>query len=312
MQIIRKLKELKVIKSSVITLGSYDGLHIGHLNILKKTILHSKKMNSPSILITFDPHPKKILVPDNNDGFLLSSFEDKMDLIKKIGIDYVFIITFTKNFSKTTADTFMDDIIKKRFNPKAIIVGYNHHFGFNRTGDSDFLKNYCISNDIELEIVKPIENHSKIISSSYIRTLIRSGKVDSVKSFLGRSYGFNGIICKGSGRGSKLNFPTANILPIEKMQIMPESGVYFVSISIIGLELHGMCNFGTRPTFEEQDLIMEVNIFHKFSDDLYGKNIRIKFLKKIREEVTFTSSKELKNQLTKDKNLCLSLRKEYE
>ena len=312
MQIIRDLKLLNEIKSSVITLGSYDGLHIGHLDILKKTISLSKKYNFPSVLITFDPHPKKILVPNNKNGFLLTSFEYKMDLIKKAGVDYVFIILFNKKFSEITADNFMDNIIKKKLNPKAIVVGYNHHFGFNRSGNSDFLKKYCSSNDIKLQIVNPIEAQSKIVSSTYIRNLIRSGKVNSVKYFLGRFYGFKGVVQKGSGRGSKLNFPTANILPIEKMQLMPGKGVYFVSIRIIGLELYGMCNFGIRPTFQESDLIMEVNIFHKFSDDLYGKNIRINFLKKIREEVTFTSSKELINQLIKDKKLCLSLKKEYD
>ncbi len=312
MQIIRELKFLKAIKSSVITMGSYDGIHIAHLDILKRTISYSKKIKSPSVLITFDPHPKKILVPNHKDGFLLTSVEEKLDLLKMTGIDYVFIIKFNKKFSKLSPLVFMDDILKKRLNPEALVVGFNHHFGFNRSGDSEFLKNYCNSNNIKLKMVNQIKNQSNIISSTFIRNLIKSGNVDSVMPFLGRFYGFNGIICKGSGRGTKLKFPTANILPIERMQLMPGKGVYFVSISIIGLELYGMCNFGTRPTFEESNLVMEINIFHKFSNDLYGKNIRIKFLKKIREEMTFASSKTLKNQLIKDKELCLSLQKEYE
>tara|TARA_S200000501_G_scaffold116663_1_gene109631 strand:- start:1232 stop:2170 length:939 start_codon:yes stop_codon:yes gene_type:complete len=311
MLIIRKLEELEEIKSSVVTIGSYDGLHIGHLDILNKTISHSKKLKYPSILITFEPHPKQVLDPNINDGFLLSSFDDKMTLIKKAGIDFVFIITFNKKFSEMTAQKFLEGIIKKSFNPKAIVIGYNHHFGYNRTGNSQFLNEFCSRNNIILDIVNPVKSKGEIVSSSYIRTLIRSGKVNSVKYFLGRFYGYNGTICKGSGRGSKLDFPTANIISSEKMQIMPMKGVYFVSISIVGLELYGMCNFGSRPTFKENELIMEVNIFHKFGQDLYGKNIGIKFLVKIRDEVAFKSSGELKNQLIKDKSKCLSLQKKY-
>ncbi len=311
MKIIREIKGINSVNTSVITLGSYDGIHIGHLKILKKTISHSRTFKCPSLLITYEPHPKKVLYPNTKEGFLLSSFEEKMKIIEQTGIDYVFIISFDKKFSKLSAEDFMGKIIKKSINPKAIVVGQNHHFGFNRSGNSDFLLKYCSDNQIKLDIVNPVKNKKKIVSSTHIRELIKMGNVNYVKPFLGRFYSFSGTIIKGSGRGNKLKFPTANITPKEKFQLMPGKGVYFVSVSIIGLELYGMCNFGTRPTFEDNDLVMEVNIFHNFSNDLYGNDIMIKFLDKIRNEATFSSSKELKNQLYKDKDLCLSLQKKY-
>jgi len=311
MEIIKNIESVKNIKSCVITLGSFDGLHLGHLKILKKTISISKKYNIPSVLLTFNPHPKEILEPDNKDGFLLTSLKDKCPLISTMDISYLFIIPFNKNFSKITANNFLNNILKQKFNPKAIVIGYNHHFGFNRDGNPDFLKNYCELNKINLNIVGPEKINHVLISSTYIRNLIKNGKVKIVKNFLGRFYGFDVLVKKGSGRGAKLGFPTANLVPIEKKQQMPGTGVYFVKVRFIGLKLYGMCNFGIRPTFKEEDIIMEAHIFHKFDIDLYGKKIRIEFLERIREEIKFNSPNELQNQLMNDKEICLTLKKNY-
>ena len=202
MKIIRAIKGINCPNTSVITLGSYDGLHIGHLKILKKAIFHSKTFKCPTLLITYEPHPKKVLDPNTREGFLLSSFEEKMKIIEQTGIDYVFIISFDKKFSKLSAEDFMGSIIKESINPKAIVVGKNHHFGFNRSGNSDFLLKYCNDNQIKLDIVNPVKNNTKIVSSTHIRELIKMGNVNCVKPFLGRFYSFSGTIIKGSGRGT--------------------------------------------------------------------------------------------------------------
>jgi riboflavin kinase/FMN adenylyltransferase len=312
MEVIRSLDNFKPLQGSVLTIGSYDGIHRGHLEIISSIVHYGRARGLPSTLITFEPHPRHILERSNQKLPVLMRIEEKLDIIEKIGIEIVYVINFTDEFSKTTAVGFLDEIVVPFFNPKCIIVGYDHHFGNKREGGPDFLNRYCKEKSIEIEIVGPISDDGHNISSTRIRKLINDGFVRRANFELGSVYGFNAKVVKGAGRGKGLNFPTANVIPLHDDQLMPRSGVYFIRGRFIGQHAFGMCNFGVRPTFEEEDLVMEIHFFLEESSELYGKEIRVEFLERIRDEKKFPSPKDLVKQLNKDKQKCLELKGKYD
>ena len=312
MEIIDSLERLNPLRKSVLTLGSYDGIHRGHREILSSVVHHARARNLPSVLITFDPHPRHVLEKNKSILPMLMSIEEKLEIIREIGLQYIHIIKFTDEFSKTTAGEFLDNTIVPFFNPKYIIVGYDHHFGRDREGGPEFLTKYCLDNSINLEIIEPVSDDDNHISSTRIRNLIKNGYVRRANFELGSVYGFNAEVVKGAGRGKELSFPTANVIPLCENQLMPKSGVYFIRGRFIGHHAFGMCNFGVRPTFGESELVMEIHFFHNSTNDLYGKEIRVEFLERIRDEVKFPSSIDLINQLKRDKQKCLELKGKYE
>ena len=312
MEILNSLDNFKNLKASIVTIGSYDGIHRGHFGILTSVTNHANALSIPSVLVTFDPHPRHILDPSSDKLSLIMGLDQKLDIIESLGIDIVYLIDFTERFSKTTAKQFLNNIILPHFNPSFIIVGYNHHFGYKREGSPEFLKKYCNDHNIQIEIVPPVSDENTIISSSHIRQLIKSGYVRRANFELGSVFGVLGYVVHGAGRGKILGFPTANIVPVEKNQLMPRKGVYFIRGRIDGLPLYGMCNFGLRPTFNEEELVMEVNFFHGGLTDLYGKDIRIEFLERIRDEKRFPSPRKLKEQLLIDKKICQGIQEKYD
>ena len=312
MEIIRNLKEQNPLAASVLTIGSYDGIHRGHHDILSAVVNHAHARKIPSVLVTFDPHPRHILDPNADKLSLIMSLDQKMDIVHSLGIEIVYIINFTQAFSKTTAKYFLEQTIMPFFKPEYIIVGYDHHFGNNREGSPEFLGKFCSEKNIGLEVVQPVSDDGHHISSTRIRELIKDGFVRRANFELGAVFGFEAIVVKGAGRGKELKFPTANVIPMEKNQLMPKKGVYFIRGRIIGLQAFGMCNFGVRPTFNEEELVMEIHFFHDNLDDLYGKEIRVEFLERIRDEKKFPSSDKLIKQLKIDKLKCLELQAKYE
>tara|TARA_B100000900_G_scaffold407442_1_gene420168 strand:+ start:147 stop:1085 length:939 start_codon:yes stop_codon:yes gene_type:complete len=312
MEIIRSLKRLNPLQGSVLTLGSYDGIHRGHREILSSVVHHARAKSLPSVLITFDPHPRHVLEKNKAVLPMLMSVQEKLEIIEEIGLQYIHIIKFTAEFSNTPAGKFLDNIIIPFFNPKYIIVGYDHHFGKDREGGPEFLTKYCLDNSINLEIIEPVSHDNNHISSTRIRNLIKSGYVRRASFELGSVYGFYAKVVKGAGRGKELSFPTANVIPLCDNQLMPKTGVYLIRGRFIGHNAFGMCNFGVRPTFGESELVMEIHFFQDFKHDLYGKEIRVEFLERIRDEVKFPSSIDLINQLKRDKQKCLELKGKYE
>ena len=298
--------------NSVITIGSYDGIHRGHFHIVNRLQSIAHSTNTKSVVITFDPHPRHVINRGNDKIKLLMSLDRKIEIFKKLDIDILVILEFNEDFMKIKANEFMDNILIKYFNPNYIVAGSNHFFGFNRGGDSQFLIKFCNQAKIGLEIVNPINDGINTISSTNIRKLIENGYIRRANYELGSIYGFNAKVIHGSGRGKGLNFPTANLKPLEKKQLLPRNGVYFTMCIINGLNHYGMCNFGTRPTFEEDELVLEVHLFNGYSENLYDCNIWIEFLERIRSEKKFSSVKKLKEQLKNDKNKCLLLKDKYE
>ena len=312
MEIIRSLTDFKPLESSVLTIGSYDGIHRGHYEILSAVVNHAHARKTSSVIITFNPHPRHILENPLKKIPLLMSMEQKIKILKKIGIDFLYIIKFTKPFSITTPEDFLEKTVIPNFNPKYIIIGYDHHFGKNRKGNPEFLNSYCAERSIGVEVIKQVSDVGHNISSTRIRELIRDGYIRRANFELGSVYGFKAKVVRGSGRGKKLKFPTANVVPNYNNQLMPKPGVYFIRGRIIGLKAFGMCNFGTRPTFNEDNLIMEVHFFYDKLQNLYGKEIRVEFLERIRDEKKFPSPEQLVTQLKKDKKKCLELQGKYE
>ena len=312
MEIYKSLKEFSPLISSVITIGSYDGLHRGHFHVINrmKSIAHS--MKTVSVVLTFNPHPRFITDKKGLGLSLIMSMGKKIEIFRKLNIDKLIILEFNNSFMKINAETFMKNILVEYFNPKYIVAGSNHHFGYKQSGDKDFLKSYCKNNKIGLEIVKPLRDGNNIISSTSIRKLISNGFIRRANYELGSIFGFNAKVVHGAGRGKNMEFPTANLEPLEENQILPKKGVYLTRCIIDGLSHYGMCNFGTRPTFKERDLVLEVHLFDDYSKNLYDYRVWIEFLERIRSEKKFSSISGLKKQLYIDKRKCLELKDKYE
>ena len=310
MEVYKNLNSIPKSKSNVVTIGTFDGCHRGHQDIIKKVISTASSLGSKSVIITFDPHPRHVLQAESKLPILMH-IDKKLEIFESLHIDVAVIISFSSEFSRMNASTFLKNVIIENFNPHSIIVGYDHHFGFNRDGSPEFLKIFGEENGFEVQIVEPVSDESIIISSTHIRDLIKNGFVRRASFELGWVFGFKAKVVHGSGRGAELGFPTANFVPEEENQLVPANGVYFIRGRINGENLYGMCNLGVRPTFDETDFVMEVHFFDLNSKDIYGALIVVEFLERIRDEKRFPNPKELKNQLMKDKNTCINLIDKY-
>ena len=310
MEIYRELDKIPQFKDSVVTIGTFDGCHRGHQDIIKKVIYNSEINGSNSILVTFEPHPRHVLQPEVKLPILMH-IDRKLDFLKSFNLNAVVVVPFDEEFSKMTANDFLKNIILKQLNASKVIVGYDHHFGFNRDGSPDFLKDESTNSNFEVEIVDPISDQEMIISSTHIRQSIQNGFVRRASFELGWVFGFEAKVVTGSGRGKELGFPTANFIPIEKNQLIPANGVYCIRGRINGNSLYGMCNLGVRPTFDENEFVMEFHFFQNEVDDIYSKIITVEFLERVRDEKKFSNPKELIKQLEKDKEICMRLIQKY-
>ena len=311
MNIFTEIEKIKNCDDCVLTIGSYDGLHRGHQDIIKTLTTTAAAKSKKSALITFDPHPRHVL--DNNKKLsLIISMKQKIFLLEKLGIDILLVIPFTKEFSHMTAENFMDNVIMKYFSPSGVVIGYDHHFGYKREGSPEFLQEYANRRGINIDIINAVADDKVVISSTHIRDLISNGFVRRASFELGWVYGFYAKVVHGSGRGKDLEFPTANIVAIEKNQLMPKTGVYLARGRVNDDFIVGMCNFGTRPTFNERELVMEINFFTSSLDDIYNREIYIEFLERIRDEKKFDNPDQLVQQLHQDRKYCLELKKKYE
>lgn len=284
---------------NIATIGYFDGIHLGHKKILNELVGQAKKRNGESILITFWPHPRNILNPNTSVELLLSN-DDKHLFLKNIGIDYLYIIEFTKEFSKISAHSFVQNYIVKKLNVSKLIIGYNHSFGHKREGNFKFLQENIEKYNFEIQEVKKKEIDNKLkISSSSIRDEVRTGKVNVANKMLGYKYYITGEVIKGDGIGKKINYPTANILPINNSKVTPGNGVYVCQVNFDNKNLQGMLNIGKRPTVNGKERRIELHIFD-FNTNIYGKNVKISLITKIRDEIKFNNLNQLKDQLKKD------------
>ena len=290
---------------NIATIGSFDGIHIGHKKILQTLTKIAKKNNGKSILITFWPHPRYVL-KKNNDFKLLTSLDEKIKLFEKNKIDILYIVDFSLKFSKVSANKFIENILLEKLKINCLLIGYNNNFGRNREGNIRYLEENKKKFDIDI-ISIPKQSVDKIsISSTKIREYLNNGKISSANRLLGRKYSINGKIVKGNGIGRKINFPTANIEIDEPKKLLPKSGVYAVKVILNKKIYLGMLNIGYNPTIKNEKKSIEVNIF-EFSEDIYNNKISINFIRRIRNEKKFKNLNELKKQLIKDKKKVKSI-----
>ena len=296
-----KSNTIKIPKSNfnIATIGSFDGIHLGHKKILQTITKAAKKNNGKSILITFWPHPRYVL-KKNNDFKLLTSLDEKIKIFEENKIDILYVIDFSISFSKVSANNFVKNILLDKLKTNCILIGYNNNFGRNRKGNIKYLEEN--KNIFDIDIISiPKQSVDKIsISSTKIREYLNNGKIKSANQLLGREYSINGKVVRGNGIGRKINFPTANIEIDESKKLLPKNGVYAVEVLLNKKTYLGMLNIGYNPTIKNEKKTIEVNIF-KFSEDIYNNKISISFIKRIRNEKKFKNLNELKKQLIIDK-----------
>ena len=295
--------------NSIVSIGSFDGVHLAHKKIFDKMNALKKQKNNKNIVITFNPHPKLVLQNKNTQKkYLLTKLEDKINLIENYGIDILFIISFTKKTALITAENFLDKIIKC-FKPIHFVIGYNHSFGHKRKGNIDFIRLYSKKRFKVHLIKKQIIFNEESISSTKIRNYISKGKIDNANILLGREYSLRGFIVKGQGVGRTINFPTINIKALDNSQLIPSKGVYFVKVKLENNLYSGMCNIGFKPTLtNSKEESIEVHIFSVGIDrNFYKKEVEVFFVKYLRNERKFKNLDFLRRQLKKDKQNCLSI-----
>lgn len=303
MEIIRSLNN-NYKEKSVVTIGTFDGVHIGHQKIIERLITTAKDDHLKSVILTFFPHPRMVLQKDS-DIKLINTIDERIQIFETLGLDYLFIKTFTKEFSRLTAEEFVVDVLVKELNVKKIIIGYDHHFGRNRTANIDDLKYYGELYDFEVEEISAQDINEVSVSSTKIRNALSHGNIETVNAFLGYNFMLNGTVVKGKGIGNTIGFPTANISIKETYKLIPKRGVYIVKMNYDDKIVYGMMNIGTNPTVNKSDhQSIEVHFFN-FDSSIYDKYLKIEILYRIRDEQKFDSMDSLKDQISRDKETAI-------
>lgn len=287
---------------SVVTIGTFDGMHLGHRAILKRVVETAKKENLDSVVLTFFPHPRMVL-QQNSDIKLLNTIEERSELLEKTGLDHLVIHPFTHAFSRLTALEYVRDILVNSLKAKKIIIGYDHRFGRNRNADIEDLKEFGRTYHFEVEEISVKEIDDVAISSTKIRKALEAGDIETANNYLGYNFMISGEVVKGKAIGRTINYPTANLKLKENYKLIPKNGVYVVQSFINGEMVFGITSIGTNPTVGGTEKTIETH-FLDFKDDLYGKEITIEFLKHIRNEETFASIEILRQEIIKDENFA--------
>ncbi len=290
-------KKIPELRSLSLTLGIYDGVHLGHRKILRRVMERADRMGGTSCVVTFDPHPRQILNPDTAPD-LLTSTTKKIELIEAIGIDAVCLIRFTPEFARIEARAFVRDFLIDTLHAKVIVEGYDWRFGRNRKGDVKLLREMGKENGYEVEQIDGLVVDGQVISSTFIRELVLRGNLEETAKYLGRRYSVTGDVVEGTHLGRKIGFPTANIKPHH--EAIPPNGIYAVWVDVAGGRKPGTLNIGYRPTVTEQrNRTVEVHIMD-FYEDIYGEDIEITFVENLRDEEKFPSLEALTDQIKKD------------
>jgi riboflavin kinase/FMN adenylyltransferase len=289
------------IKNPVLTIGTFDGVHIGHQKIIERLNEEAVKIDGESVLFTFYPHPRMVLFPDSHGLKLIQTQAEKIDKLRKCGLQNVIVFPFTKEFSRLTAIEFVRDYLVNRLNVKKLVIGYDHQFGKNREGSLEFLKEIADTYDYEV-IEIPAQDIDEVnVSSTKIRNALLGGDIETANNFLGENFELTGTVIKGNQIGFQMGFPTANIQIDSELKLIPGNGVYAVFVRLEdGSILNGMLNIGTRPTVTvSEELRIEVHLFDT-ALNLYGQKLTVRFLKRVRDEKRFEDKESLINQLKND------------
>ena len=299
MKIFHSIQSFTPTKQTIVTIGTFDGVHIGHRKILEQITRSAHALNCESLVLTFFPHPRLVLQEDD-EMKQLNTLDEKLDLLANLGIDNLVIHPFDKAFSRMTAKEFVIEFLVNVFKVKKIIIGHDHRFGRNRTANIKDLIAFGETYGFEVEQISAEEINEVSISSTKIRNALLEGNIQLATTYLGYNYSLTGIVCKGKQLGRTIGFPTANVVIEENYKLIPLNGVYIIKSIIDAKTIYGMMNIGTRPTVDGTSQTIEVNFFD-FNQNLYNKKITISLLKRMRSEQKFESIKSLKSQLLLDK-----------
>ncbi|MBD3615653.1 MAG: bifunctional riboflavin kinase/FAD synthetase [Gracilimonas sp.] len=302
-----ELKDITHQPNSVVTVGTFDGVHQGHRALMDAVVSKAKIRNARSVVVTFDPHPREIINPGKGGIKLLTTLKERCEILEDLGVDVLLVIPFDRDFSLLTSEEFVRKIIHKKIGVSEFVIGYDHHFGRDREGTIDTIRNLGEELGFDSYVVSKQEMGDVTISSTVIRkTLSESGDVKKAAEYLNRNYLLNGIVLHGDERGRTIGYPTANLKPEHENKVIPKNGVYAVKVRVAGNWYGAMMNIGVRPTFGEDERTLEVHIFD-FNKEVYGQTIQVRFIDRIRDEQKFKGINELKAQLDSDKETSLKI-----
>jgi riboflavin kinase/FMN adenylyltransferase len=299
MNIFYNISDLKHLKAPIVTVGNFDGVHRGHLQIFKAMLDIAKEENKETLVITFRVHPKKVLFPESSLR-VLSDLDEKIDAIEQAGIENVLVIDFDQNISSMHAGEFIHEVLVNEINASCVVMGYDNALGKDRKGNIDYLERFAKKYSFRVVSIGPCQYEGHPVSSTWIRNELLDGNLLLANKLLGRNYLVNGMVVEGFKRGRKLGYPTANLDYEHVDKVVPEDGVYAVVVFLQNGTLHyGMANIGKNPTFHNQKKSIEVHIFN-YDSDLYGQKLKIEFVKRVRGEIEFENPEKLVEQITKD------------
>lgn len=305
-QVHRDLNNLPVFKNAVVTIGTFDGVHSGHQQIIRQLKNEAQAINGETVIITFYPHPRKIISGGTNDVRILTTLDEKIKLLDDHGVDHLVVVQFDSQFAQQNAEEYVRDFIVAKFHPSTLIIGYDHRFGKNRTGDYHLLEDMGLEFGYKVKEIPEHILHDVTISSTKIRAALLSNDIATANEFLGYRYFFSGEIIQGDKIGRTIGYPTANIKILEEEKLVPGDGVYAVKVSVESMgTFNGMMYIGTRPVVNGKYRVIEVNLFD-FEGEVYGQILKVEMHYFVRADIHFTGLEPLKNQLAKDKEDTLS------
>ncbi len=301
MKVVKEIEALKNVKRPVVTIGSFDGVHMAHKKIIQKVNNLAEDYNGQSVVVTFDPHPRQVIYPKVNDLELLTTLEEKIRILDQLGVDILLVIPFTVDFSRMAPEEYVDKFIIQGLHPKAIVLGYDHRFGLNREGDIHLLRQFEQKGKYKLVEIPKQEIDESTVSSSQVRRALKVGDISRANELLGRDYSLQGTVIRGMQVGRTIGFPTANLEVQDPGKLVPAHGIYAVEVEVEGQEHRGMLYIGRRPTLDDKNkTVIELHIFD-FHGDLYGKKVTVFFKKFIRHDKKFDNIEALKSAIENDR-----------
>lgn len=301
MKVYHDIKDFRKIPNAIVTIGTFDGVHLGHQAVFKQMVDKARQIGGETVVITFFPHPRIVISPNDNRLRLITSQEDKIEHLRRSNIDNLIIINFTKEFSHTSSEDFIKDYVVRYIQPAILVIGYDHHFGSNRSGDFDTLSKLGMEFHFAVEKINEQDIEDITISSTKIRSALQQGDIKLANKLLGYSYSTSGIVTHGDSIGRTLGFPTANISIKPEYQLIEKTGVYATIAKVNGKDYPSMTYIGRRPTISNGLPTSTETYIMDFDGDLYGKEIRVTFVDRVRDEMTFDNLERLKSQIQEDK-----------
>lgn len=305
MKVYHSTEQMPAFRNAVVTIGTFDGVHIGHQQILTQLKQEAERIQGETVIITFHPHPRKVVAAGQAPVYLINTIEEKIELLERNGIDNLVIVPFTEAFSQQTPEEYCEHFLIEKFHPHTVIIGYDHRFGKGRKGDYKLLEDYSARLGFELKEIPAHVINESTVSSTRIREAVLGGNIELAKSLLGYDFFFGGKVVEGNKLGRTLGYPTANLQLSTEEKLVPGNGVYAVTVVLPSGEVkQGMMNIGVRPTVDGTKRMIEVNIFD-FNQDIYGSELRVYVQKYLRGEQKFNGLDALKQQLSVDKETVL-------